>query len=596
MIKLGMIGTGRIASRFVAEARVTELVEIVSVYNPHEGSAKRFALDHQILHDTDDLIDFADKIDAVYIATPHETHYSYAKEMLLRGKHVLCEKPMGFSKKEVEELFEIAKARDCVLMEAIKTAYCPGFIGLLDVIKSGAIGKVRDVEACFSRISPTNVREMTDVAYGGSFIELSRYPLLPIIKLLGTEYDDVDFWSVTGANGLDIYTKANVRYKGAMGLAKTGLHVKSEGQLVVAGSKGYILAPSPWWLTKHFEVRHEDPKQVESYDFPYEGAGLRYEIEVFAKRIRKEETIEGVLAKESAVMADILGRFMSFRKTKSVQINENGLSKKKQAVKIWAHRGCSMDYPENTLMAFRAAAEVKGITGIELDVQLSKDGVPVVIHDETVNRTTDGNGNVRDFTLQELQGLKIAALYEGQIGAVMSGNVRKEGEVSYTTIPTLEEVFELLQPYCEKNGLLINIELKNSKIRYEGMEEKVLALVRRYGLEDSIVYSSFLPESMGLIRELAPTAQTAILGTSMNWCLEQMEKQNADAIHPWIGGLDIEMEAVEAGVLCDVPVRAWNAEEPFFGQDRPLKEKNLPKYASFGVTDIITNVPKMYLE
>jgi len=211
---------------------------------------------------------------------------------------------------------------------------------------------------------------------------------------------------------------------------------------------------------------------------------------------------------------------------------------------------------------------------------LTKDGELVVIHDEKVDRTTNGRGRVCDYTLRELKELKIASI-----------------NGTYTTIPTLEEVFRLLYPVCEKDRpegkFRINIELKNSVIRYEGMEEKVLQLVADYGLQDNIVYSSFLPESMGLIKELAPYAQTGILGGDMEQCRLNYIKYKADAIHPWIGGLCVDEEEIEKST--GIPVRAWNGEEPFFGQTRQLKEKHLEKYAMFGVTDVFTNVPEMYL-
>ena len=126
------------------------------------------------------------------------------------------------------------------------------------------------------------------------------------------------------------------------------------------------------------------------------------------------------------------------------------------------------------------------------------------------------------------------------------------------------------------------------------MEERVLAVVFEYGLQDNIIFSSFLPESMGLIKQFYPNAKTAILGNSLQKCLEEAVRMNADAVHPWIGGLDLEPEELEK--LETMPVRAWNGEEPFFGQNRVLREKHLEKYADFGVTDVFTNVPEMYLQ
>jgi len=257
-------------------------------------------------------------------------------------------------------------------------------------------------------------------------------------------------------------------------------------------------------------------------------------------------------------------------------VNSEEVEQQNKDVKIWAHRGCSMAYPENTLEAFEAAANLCGITGVELDVQLTKDGKLVVIHDETVDRTTNGSGKVCNYTLEELKELKIISV-----------------EGKDTQIPTLQEVFELLQTACKSRGLLINIELKNSKIRYEGMEEKVLALVTQYGLENNVVYSSFLPDSMQLIKELCPMAETGTLASSMTKSMQDAQDVNADALHPSVSGLDISL--IQRKQIGDMPVRAWGGDEPFFGENRVLKEKNMRKYAAFGVTDVITNVPELYL-
>lgn len=134
-------------------------------------------------------------------------------------------------------------------------------------------------------------------------------------------------------------------------------------------------------------------------------------------------------------------------------------------MKIWAHRGCSQMYPENTLLAFEKAAAINGLEGIELDIQLTKDGELVVIHDERVDRTTEGTGFVRDYTLAELKRLHVYAdMNPGQ------------------RIPTMRETLDLLEPAMRK-GLRLNIELKNSVYSYEGMEEKIVEMIGRYGLQ-----------------------------------------------------------------------------------------------------------------
>lgn len=138
-----------------------------------------------------------------------------------------------------------------VILEGIKTAYCPGFQQLINTARSGQIGEIRDIEACFTRLADPHARECTDARYGGAFLEYAAYTLLPIFKLFGTDYKEVKFHSIYRDDGLDLYTKIDLVYDQGMATAKCGVGVKTEGQLVISGSTGYILAESPWWLTKN---------------------------------------------------------------------------------------------------------------------------------------------------------------------------------------------------------------------------------------------------------------------------------------------------------------------------------------------------------
>ena len=249
------------------------------------------------------------------------------------------------------------------------------------------------------------------------------------------------------------------------------------------------------------------------------------------------------------------------------------------AMNIWAHRGCSYAWPENTLEAFGAAAKLP-VTGIEFDVQLTKDGRIVVIHDETVDRTTDGSGPVRDFTLSELKKLRIRSR-PGFLG------LRR-----WARIPTLEEALDLLGPRCAGGGLRINIELKTGVVRYEGIEEKVLAAVRERGLGPHVVYSSFNPDSIVLIKEKSPEAETAILNSSLKACLDFAGGgHGVGALHPSVKKLDVENVHEKTGL----PVRAWGAAEPLHPGRGAPERLDLEALEAYGVTDIFTNVPEYYL-
>lgn len=314
IIRLGIIGTGRIASRMIPEVKYVSGINTDAVYNPHIESARRFAEKFELNKYMDDLEEFYAEIDAVYIASPHQTHYDYIKSAVMHRKHVLCEKPMVLQRKQAEEVFRLAEENRVVLMEAVKTAYCPGFNQLLSIVRSGAIGSVRDVEACFTKLENPLNRELTDRIYGGSFIELGSYTLLPILKILGRDYKELEFKSQLAANGLDIYTKAYFTFDNALGTSKNGLGVKSEGQLVISGTRGYIIVEAPWWKTTSFEVRYEDSSQNEKYFSKFLKEGLRYEIGDFVSTINGFGEKHFKLTKgESIAMAEIMEKFMETR-------------------------------------------------------------------------------------------------------------------------------------------------------------------------------------------------------------------------------------------------------------------------------------------
>lgn len=308
--RIGIIGTGRIAARFVPEARLVSGISTQGVYNPHTESAERFAERWEI-NAYAGIEKFYAAVDAVYIASPHETHYEYIRDALSHGKHVLCEKPMVLQRGQAEELFAFAKEKGLILFEGIKTAYCPGFHKLLGIACSGIIGSVRNVEACFTKLENPESRELTDAVYGGSFTELGSYVMLPILKIFGKEFREVRFDVIRDEKGLDIFTKTSFRFPTGIATATCGLGVKSEGRLLIAGTKGYIVAEAPWWKTSYFEVHYEDAGKVDKYSETFLEDGLRYEISDFLSMINGSSNSEFKLTRgESAAMAGVMERFL----------------------------------------------------------------------------------------------------------------------------------------------------------------------------------------------------------------------------------------------------------------------------------------------
>lgn len=311
--RIGIIGTGRIANRFVPEAALVSGVNTQCVYNPHIKSAEIFANKWGI-DACDDIEKFYSMTDIVYIASPHETHYSYIKQSLEHGKHVLCEKPMCLSRARAEELFEYAKAQKRILFEGIKTAYCPGFTKLLGIACSGVIGNIRGVEACFTKLEHEDKRELKNKEFGGSFTELGSYCLLPIMKLFGHDYEKVHFETINNQNGIDIYTKAYMRYPNGLATATCGLGVKSEGKLLIAGTRGYIVVEAPWWKTNYFEIHREDANDVERISERFLGDGLRYEICDMLSMVNGDTRKDFKLTRgDSETMAGIMEEFLKER-------------------------------------------------------------------------------------------------------------------------------------------------------------------------------------------------------------------------------------------------------------------------------------------
>ena len=306
--RIGIIGSGRIANRFVPETKVVNGAEVVAVLNPNTVEAESFAKKHSI-EAYSDFDSFLKKVDVVYVASPHLTHYDYVKRSLLAGKHVLCEIPFVLKKSEAQELYKLAEDKNLVLLEASKTAYCPAFGHIVTLIKSGIVGDVVDVKASLSKMVEPPIRELDPAQAGGAMTEHAPLTVMAIIKLLGLDWKDVDFHTKR-ENGVDIYTKGVINYPHATSSFTLGIGVKTEGNLVISGTKGYVYVPAPWWLTDYFEVRYEDQTKNKKYFYSYDGEGLRYEIQEFLSMIvNKRRSCYKLRRRESVAIAEIIERY-----------------------------------------------------------------------------------------------------------------------------------------------------------------------------------------------------------------------------------------------------------------------------------------------
>lgn len=310
-VRIGIIGCGRVANRFPDEANVVNGILINGVYDTNNATKEQFENKFSLKQRVNSLEDLYKTCDAIYIATPHLSHYELVKESLLHNKHVLCETPLVLEKQQAIELYRIAEEKGLILMEANKTAHCPAFNHLIVMLKSGVIGEIVGVDASLSKLwdDDLSLREFDSAQAGGSMYELGSYPLLPIIKLLGINYTNLNLYSRM-QNGVDMYTKGVMRYPHAVCSFNVGLGVKTEGNLVVSGTKGYAYVPAPWWKTDYFELRYEDQNKNKKFFYKWDGAGLRYEIQEFISCIiNKRLSSTRLRRRESICMAGIMEQF-----------------------------------------------------------------------------------------------------------------------------------------------------------------------------------------------------------------------------------------------------------------------------------------------
>ena len=273
-VRIGIVGDGRRAEDFVQEAKYIHGAEVVA-----SGSC-----------------------DAVYVDSPLSRRYDDVKSALEAGRHVLAELPFAPGAAALETLFRLADEKGVLLMPAQRTACCPGFGHLYTLLKSGVIGEILDVEVSLP------VAEGAGPGFAGCLREYGCTALLPIVQFLGADFRDMTFHSRMD-QGVDVFTKAVLRYDKAVASFQVGLGTKSEGDLVVSGTKGYAHVTAPWWKTDYFEIRPEGQESAKKFFYPFAGEGLRYEIKDFVSSIL-QGTYQKLTRKELLAMTAVLERYI----------------------------------------------------------------------------------------------------------------------------------------------------------------------------------------------------------------------------------------------------------------------------------------------
>ena len=286
-LRIGLVGELPALDKFRNECRFVNGATISGVCS----------LDNRLLSDElkslptfSDFQQLLDISDAVYIYSSSKSRYEQVKQALQCKKHVLCESPLAMTVEQWKELKLEASRQGVVLMESIKTAYATGYYRLLLMVKSGIIGELVSVDSiCTSQIKLQMSKAENFPYIWNSISEWGPTAMLPIFQLMGTDYKEkiITTRIQEGTEDFDLFTKIAFIYPHGVASMKIGQGVKSEGELVISGTEGYIYVPAPWWKTDYFEVRYENPSNNKRYFYQLEGEGIRYEIVSFLKTIQR---------------------------------------------------------------------------------------------------------------------------------------------------------------------------------------------------------------------------------------------------------------------------------------------------------------------
>ena len=284
-LRIGLVGESGILNKFAAECHYVNGIVVTGVCTQDD---KDFSDEMKSLPlKTNTLDDILAVCDAIYIASHPSKHYNQIKTALLAGKHVLCESPIALSVYEYKELVRLAHERGLMLMDSLKTAYSTAYNRMLLLVKSGIIGEVKSVDSICTSLSDLEKKSGKPTEYTwNSICAWGPTAMLPIFQLLGSEYVNRQITSHLIASDFDSFTKVAFVYPHAVASLKVGKGVKSEGELIISGTKGYVYVPAPWWKTDYFEVRYENPANNKRYFYQLNGEGIRYEIVSFLKAIQ----------------------------------------------------------------------------------------------------------------------------------------------------------------------------------------------------------------------------------------------------------------------------------------------------------------------
>ena len=296
-INIGLVEIGKDAKRFISEAKFINNAEINSIYSK-KPDLINFKKENCLKHSFNNYENFimSNKFDAVYISSDISEHYEHIKIALENDKNVLCENPLVLKAGQLEELFQIAKEHNKLLLMALKTAFAPAFNKLLDELQKGIIGDIKEIKSTFTSL-------YCEKSYSDEYIKngatnlLMSYPSL-LVQKIAKQSKTISFYDQI-ENDYDISNRAITTHENdIIGITTVGIGMKSDGNAIVSGTKGYVYIPAPWWLMNKFYFKFEDPSKEYNFEYEFEGDGLRYMISEFTSLIQRGDIESKRLTKE----------------------------------------------------------------------------------------------------------------------------------------------------------------------------------------------------------------------------------------------------------------------------------------------------------
>jgi predicted dehydrogenase len=290
-IRWGIVGLGNIAQKFADDLKLVAGGELTAVASRDIEKAKHFGALNKAKYAFGSYKELFSRedVDVVYIATPHTSHKELSIEAMKQGRNVLCEKPMGINRGEVEEMIAVARENKVFLMEALWSRFNPSIRKVKDLIDDGIIGDIAYIHADFAFYGldrNEKGRLLNPELAGGSLLDIGIYPIFLAYLILGYP-EKILASSKIYKTGVDIQTSMIFEYPNAQAILYSGLTSNSEMKAQISGSEGTVYLAPRWHETQEYSIEKND--EVENVQLPKKGKGYEYEIEEVHRCIMKGE-------------------------------------------------------------------------------------------------------------------------------------------------------------------------------------------------------------------------------------------------------------------------------------------------------------------